>query len=73
MAGCAHQYRGAELGRLRQRLSVRLLESVAKQLCALTYVTVPEGRDDEEGDPAPTHIGEDRALDDGEEDEPEAP
>ena len=73
MAGCVHQHRGAELGRLRQRLSVRLLESVAQHLCAPTYVTIPEGRDDEEGDAAPKQRGEDRALEDEDDDEPEAP
>ena len=68
VAGCAHQQRSAELGRARQRLSVRLMESVAQQLCALAYVTVPGDRDDEEGDAGLPRGAEDRALDDDDED-----
>ena len=46
VAGCTPHTRGAELGKARQCLSVRLMESVARQLCALAHVTVTGDEDD---------------------------
>ena len=50
VAGRTPHTRGAELGKARQCLSVRLMESVAEQLCALAHVTVT-GDDDDGGLP----------------------
>ena len=49
VAGCTPQMRGAALGEARQRLSVRLMTCVARQLCALAHAAVP-GLDDDEGE-----------------------
>ena len=46
VAGRTPHTRGAELGKARQCLSVRLMESVAGQLCALAHVTVASDDDD---------------------------
>ena len=69
VAGCTPHTRGTELGKARQCLSVRLMESVARQLCALAHVTVG-GDDDDWGLVQPRDTKEWSVDDDNEEEAP---